>query len=57
MSNTETWTEESLNEWTEECIKFYGIVLEGDYCHWCTEWDFLPIDETCIEFDCCLCYK
>lgn len=29
--------------------------LTGKYKHYCYEWDFLPIDETCIEFVYCDC--
>lgn len=25
--------------------------------HFCTEWDFLLIDNTCPEFEACLCYS
>jgi hypothetical protein len=30
--------------------------LSGAYKHYCPEWDFLAIDETCPEFAACLCY-
>lgn len=30
--------------------------LTGKYKHYCCEWDLLPIDETCEEFEACLCY-
>ena len=30
--------------------------LVGKYSHWCPEWDFMPIDETCKEFEFCSCY-
>lgn len=43
--------------WREDCIEFYGEVLIGDKAHWCPEFDFLPIDETCEEFKFCECFK
>lgn len=29
--------------------------LEGQYKHYCPEWDFMAIDETWLEFDYCSC--
>lgn len=29
--------------------------LEGEKKHYCPEWDGLPIDETCPEFEFCDC--
>jgi hypothetical protein len=29
----------------------------GAKAHLCPEWDFLAIDETCPEFEACLCFK
>jgi hypothetical protein len=31
--------------------------LKGKYKHYCQDWDFLAIDETCPEFQSCLCFK
>ena len=42
-------------EWIEDCMHHHGIVLTGKYAHWCPEFDYLPIDETLIEFEYCLC--
>jgi hypothetical protein len=42
--------------WAEDCLKYYGKVLTGKYRHWCYEWDELPIDDTCEEFECCICF-
>lgn len=39
-------------DWRENCIKERGKVLTGKYCHWCMEWDELPIDETTPEWPC-----
>ena len=30
--------------------------LKGKYKHYCKEWDGMAIDETCPEFEACLCY-
>lgn len=46
---------EPSEEWKEDCIHHHGKVLTGKYSHWCPEFDYLPIDETCIEFEYCLC--
>lgn len=46
---------EHNNEWVEDCMHFHGKVLMGKYSHWCPEFDYLPIDENCYEFEYCLC--
>ena len=43
-------------EWELDCIRWHGLVLDGEYGHWCDEWDDLPIDETCEEAIACHCY-
>lgn len=48
-----SWTEE---EWAELSTRYHGRVLKGEYRHFCNDWDGLPIDETCPEFECCTCY-
>ncbi len=53
MSNTEGWPEKNQKEWQEDCMITYGEVLTGEHCHWCNEWDGLPIDETCSEYEFC----
>ena len=43
--------------WAKECMLFYGRILTGKKRHYCPEWDFMPIDETCeFEFEACTCY-
>jgi len=42
-------------DWKEDCMHWHGKVLVGKKSHWCYEWDELPIDETCDEFDACIC--
>jgi len=47
-----------MTEFEEDQIRYYGkIVLYGEKKHWCPEWDFLPIDDTCPEFQSCICYS
>jgi hypothetical protein len=41
--------------WVEQCTRYWGVSLTGKYAHYCPEWDFLPIDETCKEFEHCSC--
>lgn len=36
-----------------EQIRF--VLLQGKYKHYCPDWDFMAIDETCPEFDACTC--
>jgi hypothetical protein len=31
--------------------------LSGHFKHYCPDWDFMAIDETCPEFSACLCYN
>lgn len=31
-------------------------LLTGKYKHYCLEYDGLAIDETCVEFENCLCF-
>jgi hypothetical protein len=42
--------------WARECTFFYGRVLDGEKRHYCPEWDYMPIDDTCeMEMEACLC--
>ncbi len=46
--------------WTEferECLRLYGKRLDGKHQHYCPDWDGLPIDDTCQEFETCTCPK
>lgn len=45
------------DKWAKDCEKWLGRVLTGVGSHWCSEWDFLPVDETTPEFDACLCFE
>ena len=46
-----------MTEFEEDCLPFWGKVLTGKYRHYCDEFDGLPIDETCFEFQFCLCFN
>jgi hypothetical protein len=53
------WDNETEEEFKADCLKYYGpnVVLTGKARHWCRDWDFLPIDETCEEFKACTCFN
>lgn len=46
---------EPSKDWVEDCMAYWGRVLTGGKKHWCPEWDFLPIDDTCGEIEACAC--
>lgn len=41
--------------WEIDCVGHYGEVLQGKFCHYCDDWDSMPLDETCMEFSVCTC--
>lgn len=41
--------------WEQWCMRCWGRVLTGKYAHCCYQWDDLPIDEDCAEFEYCVC--
>lgn len=41
------------DEFKRDSMKWRGVVLTGEFAHWCYDWDGLPVDETCDEFTCC----
>ncbi len=41
---------------TEDQLKQIFNELTGKYKHYCVEWDSLPIDENCPEFEVCSCF-
>lgn len=53
---TET-RDQRIEQWENDCVHWHGMVLKGAHAHWCSIWDFLPIDETSKEFEACLCEK
>lgn len=50
-------SDEHIMDLDEESIKTYGKPLTGKYKHFCIEFDFLPIDEDCFEFQFCRCFE
>ena len=44
-----------MTDFEEDCLHFHGQILTGKYKHYCPDFDFLPMDETCWEFEFCLC--
>jgi len=46
-----------MSEFEEECHRWHGKNLTGNYPHYCPDWDYLPIDSTCAEFKSCTCTK
>ena len=50
MTDTEFFT-----VWARECTFFHGRILEGEKNHYCPEWDYMPVDETCMEYEFCTC--
>ncbi len=45
-----------MTKFDQDCMQMWGKLLTGKYKHYCCEWDYLPIDETCHEFFACMCY-
>ena len=43
-------------QWVDDCMHWRGVVLTGKKAHWCSEWDDLPVDESCREFKACRCF-
>lgn len=46
-----------MTNWEEDCMRWYGKILNGADAHWCHDFDELPIDATCWEYSCCTCGK
>lgn len=47
-------SEEQFRKDPEEFAMLY--LLKGEKKHYCPEWDWMAIDETCPEFGVCTCY-
>jgi hypothetical protein len=45
------------SDWDWDCRRWHSRVLVGKMRHWCPDWDYLPIDETCSEFEACTCER
>jgi hypothetical protein len=48
-------------EFIDDYIRWHGKLDEGqvigEHWHWCYDWDLLPIDEHCVEYNSCCCYR
>lgn len=49
------WHPVEQQEWERDCVHWHGEVLQGEFAHYCDDWDDLPVDETCPEFCSCSC--
>lgn len=49
--------EDFAKVWVKECFRWHDKILTGNYQHYCPDWDYLPIDDTCMEFEACTCNK
>ena len=49
---TTGWNASQERSWRLDSLRWRGKVLTGKFRHWCSEWDFLPVDETCPEWPC-----
>ena len=38
-------------EWAVDCLAERGRVLMGWFAHYCPDWAYLTMDETCSEFE------
>ena len=48
---------EFQRDWDKECKRWYGRSLPiTRFAHFCTDWDFLPINEHRPEFEGCTCF-
>jgi len=50
-------SEARMTEFEKECLRWHGRNLTGNYAHYCPDWDYFPIDDTCVEFQSCTCPK
>lgn len=45
-----------MTEFERDSMREHRCVLTGKYAHYCPDWDFMTIDETCPEFEACTCF-
>ena len=58
ISDPSKLTEEDfIKIWVKDCFRWHDKVLTGENCHYCPDWDYLPIDDTCMEFEACTCNR
>lgn len=46
-----------MTEFEKDCMAYHGKILTGKYKHFCPDWDDMPIDDTCFEYQFCTCEK
>ena len=39
-----------MTEFDQESMYFHGRILTGTHKHFCPDFDYFPIDETCSEY-------
>lgn len=44
-------------EWQKNSLQEHGRILSGLFRHYCPEWDYMSLDETCYEYNACTCFK
>ena len=44
---------ETVSHWEQDCLHWRGKVLRGPDCHWCGDWDELPVSAFTPEYQCC----
>lgn len=57
ITNWDDCSELYIGEFNNDCLELYGELLTGANKHYCIDFDYLPIDDTCPEFEFCTCYK
>ena len=58
ISDPSKLTEEDfIKIWVKDCFRWHDKVLTGENCHYCPDWDYLPIDDTCMESEACTCNR
>lgn len=48
---------ETGTQWEEDCLRERGRILTGYLKHWCPDWDYLTMDETCAMEWPCACWR
>ncbi len=50
-------SEDFVKIWVRDCFRWHDRLLTGNFQHYCPDWDYLPIDDTCMEYEACFCEK
>lgn len=56
MSNTREQTLYEL-DFTNRPITNADKEICASHLHFCPEWDFMPVDSDCPEYEFCICYE